>query len=643
MSVQFGRWDPNSSELPFEDHDRLDAILARYGDDSRSTYSAPGIQILYRAFHTTKESRKETQPHKTPSGAILTWDGRLDNRDELIRRLGNNIAPDSSDVEIVAMAFDRWGLESFARLIGDWALSIWQPRDNTLLLAKDFVGTRPLYYTLCNKRIYWSTLIEPLLLTSGKPLEIEEEYIAGWLGSAPRVNLTPFRGICSAPPASFVSLTRTKIDTTIYWNFDRTQSVRYRDDRQYEQHFREALNQSVRRRLRADTPVLIELSGGIDSSSIVCSADLLMQQGLADTPRIDTVSCYDDDEPNWNERPYFTEVERQRRRTGGHINVGSNRSPWPQFRRDRFAPSPASSGAPTAADQEFFACLTAGQNRVLLSGVGGDEFTGGVPTPIPEIADLFVSMRASELVHQLKVWALARRVPWFHVLRDTLRCFLPSSSQMEPSLPWMDAGFAERQRVALGGYPQRLKFGYSRPSFQANIATLDALRRQLSCSGPAAEPVYERRYPYLDRDLLAFLFAIPRNQLIRPGERRSLMRRALSGIVPAEILNRKRKAFVARAPLLRLSADGEALRAITQHMRADVLGIIKEEAFRQSLEGLQTGHPVPLIPVLRTIAIECWLRHLEDLGYLGHLRPIRSEDAVRDMDPGGNAVGVVAP
>jgi asparagine synthase (glutamine-hydrolysing) len=112
---------------------------------------------------------------------------------------------------------------------------------------------------------------------------------------------------------------------------------------------------------------------------------------------------------------------------------------------------------------------------------------------------------------------------------------------------------------------------------------LDTLRRQLACSVLSPEP-YEKRYPYLDRDLLEFLFAIPREQLVRPGERRSLMRRALAEIVPAEILNRKRKAFVSRAPMLAISQEWASLTNETNHMIGTSLGIILADEFSNAVE-----------------------------------------------------------
>src|SRR5882762_6841573 len=79
MSVQFGRWNFDDQPVDKAYLDSVKAVLASYGPDGGYAYETTGVSILYRALHTTKESRKERQPHQTDSGAVLTWDGRLDN------------------------------------------------------------------------------------------------------------------------------------------------------------------------------------------------------------------------------------------------------------------------------------------------------------------------------------------------------------------------------------------------------------------------------------------------------------------------------------------------------------------------------------------------------------------------------------
>ncbi|MGC1770680.1 MAG: asparagine synthase-related protein, partial [Candidatus Acidiferrales bacterium] len=100
---------------------------------------------------------------------------------------------------------------------------------------------------------------------------------------------------------------------------------------------------------------------------------------------------------------------------------------------------------------------------------------------------------------------------------------------------------------------------------------------------------------------------VPREQLVRPGQRRSLMRRALVGIVPDQLLSRKRKAFVARAPLLAISTCSAILMQMTKHMVSNSLSIVKSERFCEALENIRQEQKVPIIALMRTIGIERWL------------------------------------
>jgi len=170
--------------------------------------------------------------------------------------------------------------------------------------------------------------------------------------------------------------------------------------------------------------------------------------------------------------------------------------------------------------------------------------------------------------------------------------------------------------VALTGYPSRVKLFGPLPSFQDNVSTLDALRRQLARTALPFEPPYERRYPYLDRDLLKFMFAIPREQLVRPTQRRSLMRRALVGIVPDEILNRKTKAFVARSPMIAIANDWAHFAGMTQNMLSSSLGIVDSERISEALQKVRRGEAVPMITLKRTLFLEEWLKDLRALGML---------------------------
>ena len=621
MSVQFGKCNFDGKPVTHEDLERVRSELAPYGPDGEGYLCNANLGILYRAFHTTKESYSEVQPRVADSGVVIAWDGRLDNREELSCRLGGQVSAGSNDLEIVAAAYERWGSDVFSKLIGDWAVSIWDPQRRSLVLARDFVGTRPLYYSFEKDQVTWCSILEPLVLLADRPFALEEEYIAGWLAFLPSPDLTPYTGIHAVPPSCSIHLAKGTQTIKKYWDFSPGKRIRCGSDQEYEEYFRLAFAQSVRRRLRSDSAVTAELSGGMDSSSIVCMADAISGRERRATPLLNTVSFYDDSEPNWNERPYFTKVEQQRGRTGCHIAATAAGLFRPKTEAGPVAVTPHSLERPDEMTKRLAEYLHSQGSRVILSGIGGDEVTGGVPTSTPELSDLLVRGRVRVLARQLKLWALNKRKPWIHLLLDVLRELSPAAfgTRERRLAGWLEPAFQKRHRTALTGYDCGLNLFGPLPSFQENLRALDSLRRQLGCSVLSREPLFEKRYPYLDRDLLEFLYAIPREQILRPGQRRSLMRRALVGIVPNEVLERPRKAYVARAPAATISAEWSGFASATQGMLASSLGIVNETKFREALRRVRDGEDSPIVLVMRTLDIEFWLRNLQSNGRL--MRP----------------------
>ena len=637
MSVLFGRWNWEGRPPSPYYIEKTSAILAPYGPDSNDAYSEGDVSILYYAFHTTKESRCEMQPHISASGNVITWDGRLDNRTELVNELRDFVTMSSADVAIVAAAYERWGSDCFAKLIGDWALSIYNRSRHSVILAKDPVGTRHLYYCIDKDQVTWSTILDPLVLFAGKTLEICEEYIAGWFAILfPAPHLTPYVGIHSVPPSSSVLLRPGTHVVSKYWDFDPGKRIRYRSDKEYEEHFRIVFTKAIQRRLRSDRPVLAELSGGVDSSSVVCVADAAMAEGNGEIPRLDTVTWYDDSDPNWGERALVTKVEEKRGRTGCHVDLGARKQseeidsqeefrtrffPFSEFQDDRLAAIPTSNRGLPGPFRQHEAYITAQGYRVTLSGIGGEEATGGgVPTPTPELQDLLARGRFFTLIEQLNAWAAKMRRPRLPLLWESVRGFFPLSLSSLPKnigpASYLHPSFVRRNRDALCGYPCRVKLSGPLPSFQNHTCALNHVRRFLAYRELHSEWLREVRFPYLDRDLLEFTYAVPQDQLVRVGQRRSLMRRALVSIVPAEVLHRRKGATLPQEPPNIGPAEWSILAGMGRRLISNADEVVDPDRFLKSLHEARHNEEVAIGGVRRVLTLESWLRHLTNQGIL---------------------------
>jgi asparagine synthase (glutamine-hydrolysing) len=620
MSAQFGRWNLNGEPVDRDYQDKVASLLGVYGPDDHESHCGRDICFQYHSFWTTKESHGEKQPYVGSSGLVFMWDGRLDNREELLSEIRLTSSRDVTDLSIVVALYEQRGVKSFARLAGDWALSIWDPSDRSLTLARDFMGLRPLYYCVGNSSVRWSTVLDPLVIFADQPFALNEEYLAGWFAQFPLSHLTPYVGINAVDPSTFVAIRGRTVTVTKYWEFRPNTELLRRTDGEYEEHFRKLFAESVRRRLRSNTTVGAELSGGMDSSSIVCMADELFAGCGTPQFRVQTISYYTDFDPNWNDKKFFTIVEQKRGQPGCHVDVTELDDSCLPTTTKGFPVTPGSNGKPGKATQELAGYLHSHEIRVLLSGIGGDEVLGGVPTPIPELANLFAEGHLRGWLQQTVTWALVLRRPVVPLLAETVCRFLPSSLKAVPEHmrppSWMDDGFAKRNRKALSGYPRRLRVRGSTPSFQDNLNTLEVLRRQIAWSGVPSEPLCEKRYPFLDRELLSFLFSLPPSQLLRPNQRRSLMRRALVGILPVEILTRKRKAYLARKPLVDFLRELPLLLTLTEQMAAPSSHFVDPQRLRVVLRKAFGGEDtLPVAALTRTFVLLDWLTQIAASGH----------------------------
>jgi asparagine synthase (glutamine-hydrolysing) len=620
MSVQAGVWNFDGKPVDRRLVENFSAALQQQGPDGESLY-CEGPAALYRPFHTTHESRREKQPYVSQRGFVITWDGRLDNREELIAELCGDLDRNATDIVIVASAFDRWQSEAFRRIIGDWALTIWRPKESELIIASDFMGVRHIFYHLRSDQIRWSSDITPLVLLAGMKFHVDDDFVAGYLAHNPDGHSTPYREIREVPPGHFVSVRRGHVTVERFWRFSPSTRIRYKTDRDYEEHFRHVFRQSVRRRLRSDSPVLAELSGGLDSSSIVCMVDDVLGHEGADTPRLDTLSYCDKTEPKGDDWIYFHKIEEKRGRAGIHIDCSKMANSSASLEFNEFCPFPGTLGGRDELYNERPDAVRKSGCRVVLSGLGGDEFMGGIPNPRALLGDLIVQGRLFRLAGQLGTWSLIKRRPWMHFLWDSIVETLPPAIAQyfapEGKLEtWYRENFASRTRLKYRQTAASETLGFWLPTRRSVIGGVQAMAGNLAKMCLSTPVLEETTYPYLDQNVIEFVLATPADQWLRPGERRSLMRRALAGIVPAEILARKTKQFAARTPALMLDQHWAEIQAAYRASISSRLGYVDDGELLRTVSDVRAGKTTALVRVLWTISLEFWLRDLAQRGLL---------------------------
>lgn len=614
MSVIFGILRPSDQRVTSDELLRMGAATERFASSCTAVETSGRAGMGFQGFHTTVRAFSDDQPRQDGLGNLIEFDGRLDNYYELQTALGieSRPAPDSA---IVLEAFERWGEQCFSRLVGDWALVLWSAVDDTLYLARDHAGARTLYFQSDQGLLRWSTYLETFF-TGSTSIALEEDYVARYLCSQHFNDFTPYRGVLSVRPAHFLTVRNGQVVERAHWQWIATEQVRYRSDSEYEEHFLSLFRQSVARRIVPGPPILAQLSGGVDSSSIVCMADQVSALDESTHQSVDTVSYYDDSEPNWDERPYFSIVEARRGKEGLHLDVSSTPSTVEPHTGDGLpCLLPGADSSTLERETQFNNLVALRDYRAVLSGVGGDEMLGGVPTALPELGDYLASGDVRRLLKQTVEWCIPSVTPYGTMLFNTARficgLYFPSRIDTKVIPPWVTDKLLRRcntiERPVLG----EVALFRAKPSAINNGVVWWSTIASLPHLQTALLKRYEYRYPYLDRDLVDFLFRIPREQLVRPGRRRSLMRRALRSIVPDEILERRRKAFRLRGPVTLIQSSQDQIRTLFSKSIAVDQGWIDRDRFSLALDMVVTGKDAKWMRAIsRAIAFELWLQNI---------------------------------
>jgi asparagine synthase (glutamine-hydrolysing) len=613
MSVIFGIRKPVGDVVSEMELLRLAHRTERYAPDAAFVLSAGAIGMGFQPFHTTQRSLLEAQPVADGNGNLLVLDGRLDNHEELRKELEIH-SPQIADGQLILAAFMRWDESCFSRLIGDWAIALWSAGKQVLYLARDHSGARTLFFRNVCGTVQWSTYLESFISRETSH-SLDEEYVASYLGCSPIRTLTPHKGIRAVPPAHYVLAAGDTSITKPHWDWMARSQIRYRSDQEYEEHFLQLFETSVVRRTVPGGKILAQLSGGMDSTSIVCMSDYSRKsQARPSADLLDTLSYYDNTEPSWQEMPYFSIVESARGKIGIHID----KSVWrptlaPLDESQGFSLLPGRDSSSIEHERTLDRLIASQGYRTILSGIGGDELLGGVPTPLPELAEYLVSGQLSLLFRRSIDWCLANRTPLLRLLPETAKFTVDLYRQPRGNAskmpPWLMPKLRKlcldlRQRQIGRGSRQ----GFA-PTALSNGATWWTILETLPHLTPSLLTRYEYRYPYLDRDLVDFLLRTPREQLLRPGERRSLMRRALKGIVPAEILARRRKGFLIRGPLNIVRCGEEKIQRLFARSLSAEHGFIDPVQLLSAVELVARGKAIEYLrPLLKATAFELWLR-----------------------------------
>ena len=230
MSGILGIWNRDGRPVDRSELLRLRATLAHRGGDGEGLEIQGSVALACCLRRIAPEAAAETQPLVSSSGVVVVFDGRLDNREELLSLLRpmSPVSPDSPDPALVIAAYDAIGDAFPERLNGDFALGLYDARRSTMLLARDSVGVRPLYYYIAHDLLMFASEIKALLAHARIVAEPDDDALADLMFNSltgeDSKGLTFFRDIFSVLPAHVSVVSPETMVTRCYWDFDSTRS-----------------------------------------------------------------------------------------------------------------------------------------------------------------------------------------------------------------------------------------------------------------------------------------------------------------------------------------------------------------------------------------------------------------------------------
>ena len=538
----------------------LAALRHRGPDDEGTTFlpapsvdGAPSVGLAASRLAILDLSPSGHQPMVSANGRwTLVYNGEIYNYREIradLERLGHRFRS-HSDTEVLVEAFAEWGPAALPRLSGMFALAIHDRAGQQLILARDPFGIKPLYYAMAGDALVFASEIPALLEFPGLSRAVDplhyHEFLIG--GNTDFGGGTLFAAIRQLPAAHYVEvpLSAPQAEEPVrYWQVDLDRQLTCSFD-EAAALVRDAFLQSMELHLRSDAPLGFALSGGIDSSAVVMAARHLLGAGA----ELHTFS-YIPDEPRIDEEPHVDAVNRAAGAVGHKLHLAPE-----ELRRDIERLS-AIQGEPFAspviyAQYRVLGLAKAAGVKVVLGGQGADEILAGY--------DRYFAARLASLLRQGKwpsaLGALRSPITPYPggasaALRSAVGLAVPEAvggplrrlwRRHRGHGAWLDeAWFAGRGvHAAQPWTPRGPRVLREMLEFNLTESQVQALMRYEDRSAMAFS--VENRVPFLNPALVQLLFSLPEEYLLAAdGTRKAVFRRAMRGLVPDSILDRRDK------------------------------------------------------------------------------------------------------
>ena len=543
------------------DLERVANSLRQYGPDRSDITASESIGLVHVLMRMTPEDQFDSQPWQGASGSLITADVRLDNRDDVLARIG--ITPRDAmawaDARVLLTAWEKLGDDIWPTLRGPFAAAIWDPRSRALTLARDHLGLNVVMWHKSKRFFAFATMPNGLFALDSVPRELSEEKLADFLVlNHADHETTIYRNIFRVAPAHVMQVTQDgSIQQRRYWSPDEIKPIRLSSDAEYADGLRVCLDRAVRRQMRSAHPIGSLLSGGLDSSSV----SVLAARALAEkNQRLATFTGvprrgFDGPVPSGHyadETRYVDAIQSAARNIDVTYVRNEEGDDFAELERFFIAlEGPVRNPTNLGWVLAILRLARSQGRRVLLGGLYGNSTISwnGWSQAVGHL-------KRGRLLTAYRQWHLYYRRTSYSRWVALRKLFI------EPMVPERLGNWADRRRR-----PNRIAAWQDhaaiRPDFAAAMAVDDRAQKaghdflyrmrqdermkslaQVDYVGDwhAAEKAVtgvEVRDPTADIDVISYCFGVPPEQYLAEGIDRSLIRRAMWGLLPESVLTNR--------------------------------------------------------------------------------------------------------
>jgi asparagine synthase (glutamine-hydrolysing) len=606
--------------------ERMCAGLEHRGPDSRGIFcdgrAGLGIQRLRVVDLATGD-----QPIYNEDRTIaVVLNGEIYNfqqlRADLVRR-GHRFTT-QGDTEVIVHLYEEHGVDCVRHLHGMFAFALWDDRRQQLMIARDRVGKKPMHYALRDGTLSFASELGALLADEEIPRDVDPEAIDCYLayGYVP-YPLSAFRAVRKLPPAHTLVLRDGQAHLQRYWQLDYGNKLEGVSQEELCERIRDALRKATRRRLIADVPLGAFLSGGIDSSAVVAA----MAEASSGPVRTFSIGF---EHQRFDELPHARRIAQQFGTEHEEFIVRPDAiAVLPKIVRHHGEPF----ADPSAIPSFYLAEVTRRHVTVALNGDGGDESFGGytryvanrlaarldrVPAPLrraagalgdrlPAGGDVSTALnRARRLARSMALDAPTRYAGYVGLFDASGRAGLYSSEFRAAC-----AG-SPADAVIRGPWQAATGDAVVDVMLETDISTylVDDLIAKIDIATMAHG--LEARSPFLDHELMELAASIPANLKIRGSQKKWILREAMRGWLPDEILDRPKQGFsVPESDWLRTDLAGFAREVLLDRSSLD-RGYFEPKAVRALMDRHAAGADVEARRVWALLVLELWQRECVD-------------------------------